>query len=171
MKALSSRTYCEWSFVCPDSSGDSKGRAQRLVSLSTVYWKYGSEYKKYQARVRRGGSAQRLSFTTCKLEFPDGKWSSLKMTGIAALDIGYLKKAKKIDKITFLLSVSKTGDSTQSVFCLSCGFHVHTRTWTQSHSCDIFLLGVSVSQWSMQHGLAVREPTGDTAKGGSVNLW
>lgn len=33
---FSSHTRCEWSFVLPESSGDSKGRAQWLVSLSTV---------------------------------------------------------------------------------------------------------------------------------------
>lgn len=51
-----------------------------------------------------------------------------------------LKKAKKIDKITFLFTVWKTGDSTQSVFCvfrvafMSTPVHEHNHTLVTS-SC------------------------------------
>lgn len=78
MKALSPRTHCEWSFVLLESSRGSKGRARRLVSLSTVRSNMAWNIKHIKS-VNNLTSCR--SIVALHWNFLISQWSGMQITG------------------------------------------------------------------------------------------
>lgn len=160
MKALSSHTRCEWSFVCLDSSGDSKGRAQWLVSLSTVHSNMARNIKHIKSAnilcVDHLPGHANWNFLTVS----EGAWKLLAMqstiqnqqhTFTTQVQFFFFFVLKHIIQHENSNKVFEEGeedmrDLHRVVSC--CGFHFYISPWTHTRALMIVYISPCRDSWS-----------------------